>query len=72
MHNKIVDEIELRGFVKEKKIAPMYSSCRHIWPISHGQMPPLSPGMIPQESDSRNMPAVSHLNLRDQPSFENK
>ena len=60
------------GRVKEKKIAPMYSSCRHIWPISHGQMPPLSPGMTPQESDSRNMPAVSHLNLRDQPSFENK
>ena len=73
MHNKIVDEIELRGFVKEKKILTRSSPTRHIWPIRHGHVvPPLSPEIQRQDSSSNNRPCVSHLSLRDHPSLEDE
>ena len=72
MHNKIVDEIELRGFVKEKKILTRSSPTRHIWPIRHGHVPPLSPERQSQDSSSNNRPCVSHLSLRDHPSLEDE
>jgi hypothetical protein len=70
MHNKIVDEIELRGFVKEKKILTRSSPTRHIWPIRHGRVPPISPAVLPESSNNR--PCVSHLSFRDQPSLEDE
>jgi hypothetical protein len=66
MHNKIVDEIDLRGFIKKnvKTLKRQKGTLRHIWPLRH--TPPISPR---QEAAIGN-PGVSHLTLRDHPSLE--